>query len=202
MHTVTVTHTGDGVHVLFEQSPTHFVAQEEEATEEELDEGPSPIAPEPKELLWGLGAFVVFLVLMRLVLFPRLKKGMEARYGKIQADLANAEATRAEAEREVADYQAALDAVRVEAVGRVEVARRQLEEERSAQIADANQRIAARRSAAAAEAEAAMTAARGNIEAAVADVAALTVELSVGARPDDASVSEAVSRVMGVGVAS
>jgi len=202
MHTVTVTHTGDGVHVLFEQSPTHFVAQEEEATEEELDEGPSPIAPEPKELLWGLGAFVVFLVLMRLVLFPRLKKGMEARYGKIQADLANAEATRAEAEREVADYQAALDTVRVEAVGRVEVARRQLEEERSAKIADANQRIAARRSAAAAEAEAAMTAARGNIEAAVADVAALTVELSVGARPDDASVSEAVGRVMGVGVAS
>ena len=26
------------------------------------DEGPSPIAPEPKELLWGLGAFLVFLL--------------------------------------------------------------------------------------------------------------------------------------------
>ena len=52
---------------------------------------------------------------MRVWLFPKVKKGMEARYGKIRADLESAEATKADAEREVADYQSALAAVRAEA---------------------------------------------------------------------------------------
>jgi F-type H+-transporting ATPase subunit b len=202
MHTVTVTETGDGVHVLFEHSPAHFVAQEDEATTEELDEGPSPIAPEPKELLWAFGSFIVLLALMRLYLFPRLKKGMDARYGKIEADLEDAEATRAAAQQEVAEYNAALDAVKTEAAGRIEAGRHQLEEQRAARLAEANQRIAERRSAAAAEAEAARAAERSHIDDAVADVAALTVELSTGNRPDDAAVREAVQRVTGAGVAS
>jgi hypothetical protein len=53
--------------------------EENEAGEEVCGEGPSPVAPELKELLWGGGAFLVLLVIMRLVLFPRLKKGMEDR---------------------------------------------------------------------------------------------------------------------------
>ena len=40
-------------------------------SEVEPKDGPSPIAPEVKELVWGGGAFVVFAVLMRLLLFPR-----------------------------------------------------------------------------------------------------------------------------------
>ena len=64
------------------------VADDEEAEEGEAHsevepkDGPSPIAPELKELAWGAGAFVVFAVLMRLVLYPRMKKGMEARYAR------------------------------------------------------------------------------------------------------------------------
>ena len=36
-------------------------------------------------MLWGFGSFVVFAVLMRYFLFPRLRKGMDARYCAIRA---------------------------------------------------------------------------------------------------------------------
>ena len=59
----------------------HVAADEasSEATTEVEGTGPNPIAPEGKELLWGAGSFIVFLVIMRLFLFPRLQRGMAAR---------------------------------------------------------------------------------------------------------------------------
>ena len=53
---------------------------EGEASEYPCQEGPSPIAPEAKELAWGAGSFIVLALFMRFFLFPRLKKGMDARY--------------------------------------------------------------------------------------------------------------------------
>ena len=38
-------------------------------------EGPSPIAPELKEIAWGAGSFIVLALLMRFFLFPRLQAG-------------------------------------------------------------------------------------------------------------------------------
>ena len=60
-------------------------------------EGPSPIAPELKEIAWGAGSFIVLALLMRFFLYPRLKKGTDARYALIrdgheQADTARAAA--------------------------------------------------------------------------------------------------------------
>ena len=208
MYTVSVTVPnagevgGGGLHV-FLGSPEHGFAPTG-ATEptEELDEGPSPIAPEPKELLWGLGAFLVFLVLMRVVLFPKVRAGMTARYGKIQEGHERAESLRADATREVADYEQALAAVRAEVGSRIEVASKQLEGERAERVAAANAAIAERRAAAATEYEAAKAAARDSIEAAVVDVAGRTVELSIGRRPDEATVRRAAGEVIGVGVGS
>ena len=74
MHLVTVTVSGAG-HlqvILPAQTPTT------EAATTEPETGPSPIAPEKKELLWGAGAFIVLAILVRFFLFPRLKKGMDA----------------------------------------------------------------------------------------------------------------------------
>ena len=62
----------------------------------EPKDGPSPIAPEMKELAWTAGAFVLFAVLMRLVLYPRLKSGMDARYAGIRGGHEGADAARAE----------------------------------------------------------------------------------------------------------
>ena len=199
MQSVTVTLGGGGVQVVL--LPGLAPAQAEEETEA-LEEGPSPIAPEAKELLWGIGAFVVFLVLMRVVLFPKLKKGMDARYGKIRADHEEADAVREQALREVADYQAELDTVKAEAASRVDAVRRQLDNDRSGRLTEVNQQIAEQRAAAATAAEERRAAARSTVEAAVVAVTTALVERSTGRAPDAETVRRAASDVMSVGASS
>jgi F-type H+-transporting ATPase subunit b len=189
--TVTVTTTGASHTVVVHLPQT---TAEAETTAE--DKGPSPIAPEVKELVWGGGSFIVLFVLMRLFLFPRLKKGMDARYGKIRGDHEAAEATRAAALAEVAEYENELAAIKAEARQRVDAARQILESERSAALAEANARIAAKRAEAMAAAEAARTAAADQIQAAVADVSTRVTELATGHRPDPAKVTEIVSSLV------
>src|ERR1700755_1574097 len=67
--------------------------------------GPSPITPEGKELWWSLGAFLVLLIAMRLYLVPKLKEGMQRRYGKVRSDLEHAEEVRDAARQDVAQYE-------------------------------------------------------------------------------------------------
>jgi len=164
--------------------------------------GPNPIAPEGKELIWGGGSFLVLLVVMRLFLFPKLKKGMDARYDGIQNDLESADATRFAAQADVAKYQAALDEVRVEAAGRVDKARQTLDQECSTKIAEANARIATYRAAAEAELNAARLAVRDQVAAAVASVTEHTTQLAVGKSPDASVVRNAVQQVMQQGAPS
>ena len=192
--TVTVTTTAAG-HSVVVHLPQ---AAEEEASTTE-DAGPSPIAPEVKELAWGAGSFILLFVLMRLVLFPRLKKGMDARYGKIRGDHETADTTRADAKAEVAAYEAELATVKSEARQRVDAARQTLEAERTAALAEANARIAERRAEALATAEGARTAAAEHIGAAVADVSSRVSELATGRRPDAKAVSQIVSTLMAEG---
>jgi F-type H+-transporting ATPase subunit b len=194
----------------------HFVAAEgEEGTvdcefpleagvesEEPCESGPSPIAPEIKEIAWGAGAFVVLALLMRFFLYPRLKQGMDARYSLIRGGHEQADTARASARAEVAEYESALATVKAEANDRVEAARQTLDAERNARLAEVNAEIAAKRDAAAAEAQAARDAVRGDIAAAVADVTARSIELSIGRAPDAAAVRSAVDESMSAGVSS
>lgn len=175
---------------------------EADATTETSATAPNPIAPEGKELIWGGGSFLVFLVIMRLFLFPKLKKGMDARYDGIQSDLEAADATRFAAQSDVAKYQAALDEVRVEAAARIDKARQTLDQERSAKIAEANARIASKRAAAEAELNAARLAVRDQVAAAVASVTEHTTQLAVGKSPDASVVRNAVQQVMQQGASS
>jgi len=161
--------------------------------------GPSPITPEGKELWWSLGAFLVLLIAMRLYLVPKLKEGMQRRYGKVRSDLEHAEEVRDGARQDVAHYEAQLAAVRTEATGRIDAARQVLDRERTERFNEANAAIAERRAAAAADAESAMLAAQSTVEEAAASVAARVVELSTGGRPDDAVVRGAVAELMGRG---
>ncbi len=171
-------------------------------SEEPCETGPSPIAPELKEIAWGSGAFIVLALLMRFFLYPRLKKGMDARYALIRGGHEQADASRASAKAEVAEYESALATVRAEANERVEAARQTLETERAARLAEVNASIAAKREAATAATQAAREAVSGDIAAAVADVTSRTVELSVGKAPDVAAVRSAVDEAMSVGMSS
>lgn len=163
---------------------------------EECDPGPSPIMPEAKELYWGASSFVLFALLMRFFLYPRLRRSMDARYDSIRGAHAEADQARSEAQAEVAAYEAALAEVKAEAAARIEAARATLEQERSTQLAEANARISSAREAAAAEAAAAHEAIRGDIGSAAASVASRTVELAIGRAPDAAAVSSAVEGSM------
>jgi F-type H+-transporting ATPase subunit b len=177
-------------------------AEEGEAhSDVEPKDGPSPIAPEPKELIWGAGAFIVFAVLMRLVLYPRMRKGMDARYANIRTGHEDADATRVTAQAEVSEYQTQLAALRAEAGARVDAARQTLDAERQERLAEANARIAERRAEAVAQVEAAHDAARAQIEEAVAGLVSNITEMATGKQPDSAMASGAVASAMSAGVA-
>ena len=194
MLTVTVTTTATGHSVVLNLPQSHVAAA---ATTE--DAGPSPIAPEVKELAWGAGSFIVLFVIMRIVLFPRLKKGMDARYGKIRGDHDSADTLRTAAKSEVAEYEGELATVKAEARQRIDAARVTLESERTVALADANARVAGRRAEAMAALEAARAAAAGQIQVAVIDVSSRVTELATGRRPDPAAVTSVVAALLAGG---
>jgi F-type H+-transporting ATPase subunit b len=156
----------------------------------------NPIAPEMKEIIWGFGPYVVFALLLIFVLYPKLKKGMDARYEGIRSDHEQADAMRAAARAEVAEYEAQLASVKAEAAARVDAARQQLEVKRQERLAALNARLAEERAAAAADNEAARAAVRGQIQSAVADVAGRAGELATGRAPSPDVVNRVVSEVM------
>jgi F-type H+-transporting ATPase subunit b len=189
----------EGEHEEVHVEDCEFPPEEGEA---ECGEGPNPIMPEVKELAWGAGAFIVFALLMRFFLFPRLKRGMDARYALIREGHETADAERSAARSEVAAYEAALAGVKAEANERVEAARATLESERAARLAEVNSAIAAKREAAAEAARAAREAARADVASAVADVAAQQLRLAIGRAPDEAALRGVVDQVMSAGVPS
>lgn len=200
MLTAVVTGSGDSLEVSFLDA--NFVGQAFVAAEQEVPENDlNPIAPEAKEFLWGMGSFAVMAIVLRYVLYPKLKKGMEARAEAIRADRDAAEAVTASARADVAEYEAQVATLRSDAQQRVEAARATLETERTERLAAANAEIAERRAAAMAEVDAARAAAQGDVEAAVIDVVDRAAELATGRSIDRTTVESTVRGVMGAEVA-
>lgn len=200
MLTAVVAATGDLVEVRFvatEEGDEEGAAETHAEPESDLN----PIAPEMKEIVWGFGSFLVFALLMRFFLYPRLRKGMDARYQLIRGGHDEAEQITAAARGDVAQYESQLAAIKAEAQQRVDAARATLEAERSERLAEVNARIADKRAAAATEVEQARAAAQGDVESAVRAVAARAGELATGRAPDADVVGRAVADVMGAGVA-
>ena len=174
--------------------------REGEGTENTVKAGeeskPGPIVPETKELIWGAGSFVVFALLMRFVLFPKLKRGMDSRYDGIRNDHEQADATRAAAKAEVADYNTQVAAIRAEAARTVDTARQTVEAERQTKITALNARLNEQRAVAVREADSAREAAKGQIHAAVSAVAGRAGELATGQAPSPAVLDRVVAEVM------
>lgn len=172
----------------------------EEAHEEVPETDLNPIFPELKEVVWGFGSFIVFALVLRYALYPKLRKGMDARYSSIRRGHEDAEKVTDDAREAVARYEAQLASIRGEAQQRIEAARATLEAERSEQLAAANTRIADTRAAAATQAEQVRQEAQGDVETAVRSVAARVGELVTGRTPDPQVVNDAVSSVTSAGV--
>lgn len=194
MLTAIVTHTSKGTVEVRLVSVARPAAETTEGATEVAE--PNPIAPDTSELLWASGSFFVLLILMRFFLFPRLKKGMNDRYGAIRADIEGAEKVTHDARSAVADYEKAVSEIRSEAAARIESARQTLDSERNARLVEVNARIATARTEAEKQTESARAAVRGDIAGAVATVAARAAEVAMGRVPDPAVVQSAVATAM------
>ena len=75
---------------------------------EDCHEAPSPILPATNELIWGALAFAVLFGLLAKFGFPAIKKGLQERTDKIQADIDAAESAKAEVSAKAAEYDAKL----------------------------------------------------------------------------------------------
>jgi len=163
------------------------------------EEAPNPILPVGSEMAWGLGSFLVLVLLMRVWLFPKLKKGTDARYAKTRADLDDAERIRAAGADDVARYEAAIAEANGEATRLLEQARGEVDADRTAKVTAANARIAERRAAAAAEVEAARQTALASTEPIVVEIGASAAERILGVPVDRERARPIVAEIMSAG---
>jgi F-type H+-transporting ATPase subunit b len=173
--------------------------QETTTTTASTEEAPNPILPVGSEMAWGLGSFLFLVLLMRVWLFPKLKKGTDARYAKTRADLDDAERVRAAGADDVARYEAAIAEANADAARVLEVARQEVDADRGAKVSAANARIAERRADAAAEVEAARQAALASTEPIVLEIGSSAAERILGVPVDREAASPLVAAIVSAG---
>jgi F-type H+-transporting ATPase subunit b len=106
---------------------------------DDCQKAPSPLRPEPNEIIWGSLAFLVLLVAMWKWGVPAIKNMENAREERIRNDLETAEKTRLDAEAEKAQYDASLADSRNEAGRIIDEARQSAENVRRDLIARAEE---------------------------------------------------------------
>jgi F-type H+-transporting ATPase subunit b len=147
---------------------------------EDCNEAPSPILPATNELIWGAISFVVLFGLLAWKGFPAIKKGMEERTARIQADVDAAESAKAEVANKAAEYDAKLAEARTEAARIIEEARQDADTYRSDKRTEADAEIARLKEQATADVESSKTQAIADIRAEVATLAIAAAEQVVG----------------------
>lgn len=198
MLTAVVTSSGSSIEVSFLEDLVAVEEHEGEGPENDLN----PIAPEPKEMLWGFGSFVVMAIAIRYWLFPIVREGMKRRYDHVHDDFEQAETLTAAARAEVAEYEAQVASVRADAHSRVDAARATLEAERSEKLAEVNARISDKKAAATAQVESARVAAEDQVNAAVAEVVTTAGRIATGRTPSPEAVSAAIADASREGVSA
>jgi F-type H+-transporting ATPase subunit b len=149
-----------------------LVAQSPEITQVIAEEETNnPILPTVNELFWALVLFCALWALMKFVLLPPITRGMEGRAAKVRGDLAAADAAKAAAAAQLAEYEAGLQGTRTEAVRIIEDARSEAEAERRQVVAAAEAEVAAQRAEAAREIAAAKARAKVELQGSLAGIA-------------------------------
>jgi F-type H+-transporting ATPase subunit b len=157
---------------------------------EDCNEAPSPILPATNELIWGAISFVVLFGLLAKFGFPAIKKGLEDRTAKIQADVDAAEAAKAEVTAKAAEYDAKLAEAKTEAARIIEEARQDADKYRADKRTEADAEITRMKEQAANDVEASKAQAIADIRGEVANLAIGAAEQVVGQNLDrDANVA-------------
>jgi F-type H+-transporting ATPase subunit b len=163
--------------------------------------GPPPFPPFLKEtfasqLFWLAVCFVLLYVLMAKVALPRVGEILQARRERIAADLAEAERHKEESEAALAAYEKALADARNRAQGianetrdklmaEAESARKLLEADLNAKLAEAEETIAATK-----------LAAMANVRGVAVEAARAIVQRLIGMAPPQDVVAAAVDRAL------
>ena len=170
---------------------------------DECQEAPSPILPATNELIWGALSFLVLFGLLAKFGFPAIKKGMEERTARIQADVDAAEAAKAEVTSKAAEYDAKLAEARSEAARIIEEARQDADSYRSDKRAEADAEVARLKEQAQADVESSKAQAIADIRGEVATLAIGAAEQVVGQSLDrEANVALVEQYIDSVGTRS
>jgi F-type H+-transporting ATPase subunit b len=98
------------------------------------------VSPSPGLMIWTLLAFVVTLVVLRWLAFPRIAAALDRRQTAIEDSIDTAERTRVEADALLAEYRERLKEARAQAEEIVTRARRAAEEQEREAIEAARER--------------------------------------------------------------
>lgn len=150
----------------------------------------------PSQLIWLVITFVLLYALMAKWALPQVRRVIDARQKRIADDFAEAERLKAQSDEAVAAYEKALADARSRAqaianetrekqAAEADAARRALENQLNAKLAEAEKTIAATK-------EAAM----GNVRTIAEDATRAIIERLIGSAPSDQAVSSAVADVL------
>ena len=150
----------------------------------------------PSQLVWLVVTFVLLYALMAKWALPKVARVIENRQKRIAADLAEAAQLKQQSDEAAAAYEKALADARSRAQAianetrerqakEAEAARKAIEDELNARLAQSDKAIAATKDAA-----------MGNVRGIAEGAAAAIVERLIGSAPGDQAVTQAVADVL------
>ncbi len=151
----------------------------------------------PAQLFWLVLTFGVFFLLMWKVALPRISDILESRQNRIDQDLKRAEVLKKEAEEVMADYESALAGSRANALEEMRAVKDQAAEETARQNAGLTAQLSAELATAEQSIAAGRTAAIAGIRSVAADLAAATVERLSGQTADSERIDAAIQAAEG-----
>ena len=155
-------------------------------------EGIDLVLPETAELLWGAVAFLIVLVFLTKIAFPKIRETVQAREKKIQDALEDAEKAKTEAQKEGEEYKKQIADARSEANRIIEEARQQAEQVRKDLVEKAQSEAEQIVSRAQEQIEAERNRTVQELKGTIADLSIELAEKVVGRSLDDKSQRELV----------
>lgn len=161
------------------------------------EEAPSPVIPKPAEIVVGIIAFSILLIIMKIKVVPLFEKAYQARTEAIQGGLEKAERAQIEAEVVLRKYTLALESAQEEAAKTRDDARLQgaviLEEFRAKAQEEGARITSAAQTAIESERQQAITSLRAEVGALAVELASKIVSESL---EDQARQSRVVDRFL------
>ena len=136
---------------------------------------PNPILPAGNELVWGTLSFLILFAVVAKVVYPQVKKGMDARSERIRKTLDDAESAKDEAQSILEQYRRQLSDAKNESARIIEEARQAADKLRQDLKRQAEQEVTDLKERAEQDINAQVERAKSDLQARVAE---LSIELA------------------------